>query len=151
MYAVPCNFGPDEDIVLATLLALKEEWPIPQSTYFMKYAARNAETSATPYRSPASAGKITLKIKNRIATPYPTEVASDGTIIKMEPLLEAAGIVGEDAEEEKPSSSSSSLISGEEEKPSSSSSSSGEETRTINSMLPSTPPPVSKKPKVTKN
>jgi hypothetical protein len=84
----------------------------------MKYTARNTETSATPYRPPASAGKIALKIKKRIATPYPTEVASDGTVIKMEPLLEAAGIVGEAAEEEKPSSSSSSFTSGEEEKPS---------------------------------
>lgn len=147
MYAVPCNFGPDEDIVLAILLALNKEWPIPQSTFFMKYSARNGETSATPYRSPASAGKITLKIKNRIGTPFSTEMASDGTVIKMEPLMEAAGVIGEDAEEEKPSSSSSSLTTGEEEKPSSSSSSSGEETRTINS----TPAPVAKKPKATKN
>lgn len=140
-YAVPCNYGPDEDIVLATLKALKVEWPIPESTFFMKYSSRNGEPSKTPFRTPASPGKITLKIKNRVATPYPTEVASDGTVIKMEPILEAVGIAGEEAEEEKPSSSSScssssSSSSGEEEKPSSSS---------------STPPPVSKKPKVAKN
>ena len=172
MCTVPSNFGSDEEIVLATLLALKPEWPIQQSTFFMKYSSRNGEKTQTPFRPPLSAGKITLKIKNRVCTPFSTVTASDGTAIKIEPLLEAASevmssssaevavvsinnnvqssyapqreetIIGEDADEE-------------EEKPSSSSSTaasfSGDAAGAMNNTAPYTPPPVPKKARATKN
>ena len=32
-----------------------------------------------------------FEIKNRVSTPFPTVIASDGTVIKIEPLLGAAG------------------------------------------------------------
>ena len=170
MCAVPSNFGSEDEVVLATLLALKAEWPIPLSTFFMKYSARNGEKTETPFRPSSSPGKITLKIKNRVCTPFSTVTASDGTVIKIEPLLGAAGevmssssaevavsinnnvqssyapkrdetIIGEDAEEEeKPSSSSSA----------SSSSSSGDAAGAINNMAPYTQTPVSKKARATK-
>jgi hypothetical protein len=49
----------------------------------------------TPYRPPSSLGTITLKIKEEQRF-YPvyfqhTFTASDGTVIKIEPLLGAAG------------------------------------------------------------
>lgn len=89
---VPCNFGRTEDdteVVLDTILALKEEWPIPLSTFFMKYSARNGEKTLSPNRSPMTPGKITLKIKNRVKTPFSVPLAFDGTPIKVEetPLL----------------------------------------------------------------
>lgn len=99
MHVYVCSslqFGSDDEVVLATLLALKEEWPIiPLSTYFMKYSARNGEKTETPYRPPSSLGTITLKIKEEQRF-YPvyfqhTFTASDGTVIKIEPLLGAAG------------------------------------------------------------
>ena len=57
----------------------------------MTYGARNGEKTTTPNRSPLSPGKITLKIKSRVQTPmFQHDVASDGTQIKIEPLLEAS-------------------------------------------------------------
>ena len=86
---VPPNYGADEDVVLETILALKNAWPIAKSSFFMTYNARNGEKTTTPNRSPLSPGKITLKIKSRVQTPlFQHDVASDGTQIKIEPLLE---------------------------------------------------------------
>ena len=175
MCAVPCNFGSDDEVVLATLLALKEEWPIPLSTYFMKYSARNGEKTETPYRPPLSPGKITLKIKNRVSTPFPTVIASDGTVIKIEPLLGAAGddVMSSSSAEVQSSHAPKGEVQSshapkgdesiigqdaEEEKPSSSSSSAassssfcGGEAGAITNMAPYTPAPASKKARVIKN
>ena len=75
-----------------TILALRNAWPIAKSSFFMTYGARNGEKTTTPNRSPLTPGKITLKIKNRVQTPlFQHVVASDGTQIKIEPLLEASG------------------------------------------------------------
>lgn len=77
--------------MLETILALKNAWPIAKSSFFMTYGARNGEKTTTPNRSPLSPGKITLKIKSRVQTPlFQHDVASDGTQIKIEPLLEAS-------------------------------------------------------------
>ena len=71
---------------------MKNAWPIAKSSFFMTYGARNGEKTTTPNRSPLSPGKTTLKIKNRVQTPlFQHVVASDGTQIKIEPLLEASG------------------------------------------------------------
>jgi hypothetical protein len=78
--------------VFETILALRNAWPIAKSSFFMTYGARNGEKTTTPNRSPLTPGKITLKIKNRVQTPlFQHVVASDGTQIKIEPLLEASG------------------------------------------------------------
>ena len=63
MCAVPSNFGSDDEVVLATLLALKPEWPIPLSTFFMKYSARNGKKLRLHSVLPCLLGRLLLELR----------------------------------------------------------------------------------------
>ena len=139
--------------MLVTILALKNAWPIAKSSFFMTYGARNGEKTTTPNRTPLSPRKITLRIKNRVQTPlFQHVVASDGTQIKIEPLLEASGPTVESAMSSIGGVPEEQLV--EEENTmvmSSSSTSSGAATTTSSSSTSASTPGPPKKAKVMKN
>lgn len=135
-----------------TILALRNAWPIAKSSFFMTYGARNGEKTTTPNRTPLSPGKITLRIKNRVQTPlFQHVVASDGTQIKIEPLLEASGPTVESAMSSIGGVLEEELVEENTMVMSSSSTSSGAATTTSSSSTSASTPGPPKKAKVMKN